>query len=188
MYSENSRVLQSASIQSRPVTASIREASRAGRLLVPEYDVSDEIGCRERRRRQAEQLMAGLEPARMARLIGGHRVCHGQQRDRVRIFEPRQVEIPEEHDVGIQDAVALVGQRDGRGDLEELLDVPAAHRLGAQRPPELTPLALDDRAAAAAASRAERPMPESRCGARSPDGRTAAGRSREPADNASRTR
>ena len=55
----------------------------------------------------------------------------------------RQVEIAEEHDVGIEDAVALVGQRDGRGDLEELLDMPAADRLGAQRPPELAALALD---------------------------------------------
>ena len=98
----------------------------------------------QRRRRQAEQLMAGLEPARMPRLVRGHHVLHGQKRDRVRIFEARQVEIAEEHDVGIQDAVALMGQGDGRGDLQELLDVPAAHRLGAQRPPELPPLALDD--------------------------------------------
>jgi hypothetical protein len=35
-----------------------------------------------------------------------------------------------------------MGQGDGGGDLQELLDVPAAHRFGAQRPPELPPLAL----------------------------------------------
>jgi hypothetical protein len=50
----------------------------------------------------------------------------------------------EEHDVGIEDAIALMRQRDGRRDLQELLDMPAAHRFGPQRPPELAPLALDD--------------------------------------------
>ena len=44
---------------------------RAGGLLVPEYDVADEIRCRKRRRRQTKKFMTGLNPARMADLFGG---------------------------------------------------------------------------------------------------------------------
>ena len=80
----------------------------------------------------------------VARLGRDHLIGHAEQRNRIGHLEARQVVIPEEHDVGIEDAVAPMRQRHDCGDLEELLNVPAAHRLGPQRPPELTPLALDD--------------------------------------------
>ena len=54
---------------------------RAGGLLVPEYDVADEIRCRKRRRRQTKKFMAGLDPARMADLFGGDFVVHLQKRN-----------------------------------------------------------------------------------------------------------
>ena len=76
----------------------------------------------------------------------------------MRSFKTRQVEIAKEHDIGIQDAISLVRQRDGRGNLQKLLYVPAADRLGSERPPILAPLALDEAG--------ERPQPfgeELRC-------------------------
>src|ERR1700730_13476005 len=39
-------------------------------LLVPKYDVADEIGRRKRRRGQSKKLMARLDPMRMADLAG----------------------------------------------------------------------------------------------------------------------
>src|ERR1700733_10989652 len=60
------------------------------------------------------------------------------------IFISRQVELPEEHDGRIENAISLVRQRDSRGYLEILLHMPAADRLCPQRPPILASLALND--------------------------------------------
>src|ERR1700730_383243 len=108
---------------------------------------------------KSDQPMAGVDPARMADLIRRDLVRHVQQRNRIRVLKPRQVEIPKEHDVRIEDAKSLVGQRYGRSDLEILLHMPAADRLGSKRPPILPPLALDD-----AGERAQPFGQESRCG------------------------
>src|ERR1700731_1984754 len=88
--------------------------------------------------------MSCLDPVRMADLIWCHSVRHIEERNCSWIFKTRQVQIPKEHDVGIQDAVSLVRQRGGRSDLEKLLHMPTADRPCSKRPPILTPLALDD--------------------------------------------
>src|ERR1700722_6935946 len=106
--------------------------------------MADEIGGRKRRGRQSKKPMGCLDPMRMTDVRGCDLVGHIQERNRIWTFETRQVEIAEEHDVGIQDAIALVRQRDRRGNLQKLLYVPAADRLGSKRPPILTPIALDE--------------------------------------------
>jgi len=85
--------------------------------------------------------MTGLDPARMPRRVVGDLVAARQKRNRVRRVEACQIDIPEENDIGIEDAIALAGQFDAGGDLENLLDVPAAHGPCPQRPPELPSLA-----------------------------------------------
>jgi hypothetical protein len=79
----------------------------------------------------------------MPRLGRNDLIGQAEQRNRIGNLELREVEIPEKHDVRIQDAIALVRQRHGRGDLKILLDVPSAHRLGSERPPVLASLALN---------------------------------------------
>ena len=186
MYSENSRVRHRASTQSKVGDGFDFRSHRAGGLLVPEYDVADEVRCRERRRRQTKKFMAGLDPARMADLFRGDFVLDVQKRDRIWIFEPRQVEIPEENDVRIENAISLVRQRDGRGDLEILLHMPAADRLCPQRPPDIGAACAERCGAAAAANWAEISTLEAPPGARSQNAKTAAGHNPAPADNASK--
>ena len=81
----------------------------ANRVLVPENDVADEIVRRKMWRRQAQELMRGLDPARMTRRFRGDLVRPCQQRDLVRRFKARQIDVPEEHDIGIEDAIAGTG-------------------------------------------------------------------------------
>src|SRR5262249_5151197 len=49
-------------------------------LTVPENDVADEIGGRQRGNRQTQQLMAGCNPARMARVVGRNAVVQTEKR------------------------------------------------------------------------------------------------------------
>src|SRR6516225_11682799 len=68
----------------------------ARRFPLPEDDVADEIRRRKRGDWQPQQLMAGFNPARMARLFRRDAICQAEERNLVRSFVVRQIEVAEE--------------------------------------------------------------------------------------------
>src|SRR5579863_5485513 len=89
-------------------------------------------------------MMRGLDPACVPDVTRRDAVWHPVQWERFRKPITRQVEVSEKHNVRIENAEARMRQRRSRCNLQNLLNVPAAHWPRTQRPPMLAALTADD--------------------------------------------